>query len=429
MTKRRRRVKIMGSSVRLFAFILFGPSLILLFEQQCNILPPVGAHWAPSGKWAAGQQQLEEAALVESGAPSWLAGEQAGQWASIKQQQQQQQQQPIQSSQQQQQQHEQNFNNNNQQQHNNNNQQQHHHRHSLGQLCSSLGGQQARQLKLCKLIGQSANAEEALAVGVARGLAECRQQFRQDRWNCTHAGGEHRLLTGKLGQSAGNRESAYVQAIAAAGIVHSIATACSQGALADCACDKSRVGLIRQKDQIWKWGGCSNNIRHGMLFAKHLVELLDQAHQHQHLHQHHQHHHQHQQQQQHQQGHSTRHNKRPPAAPSRKRRALAAAEQQRVGATGAASGAGWQRLAANPAAHSEAPLCQNRSQNISQAAHLQLVRSLLARNSLEKHQEFRLAMNMHNNKIGRMVSSNCVRIGIWKIFSYFRPFSTFSDIF
>ncbi len=38
---------------------------------------------------------------------------------------------------------------------------------------------------------------------------------------------------------ADSREKAYVHAISAAGIAHSITNACSQGGLADCSCDRS----------------------------------------------------------------------------------------------------------------------------------------------------------------------------------------------
>lgn len=238
---------------------------------------------------------------------------------------------------------------------------------STGQLCALLGDV-AKHLKLCKLIRRSRNADEAVALGASKGLAECRNQFRSERWNCTHAHGEHHLLTGELAQSVGNRESGFVHAIAAAGIVHSIATACSVGNLTDCACDKTRMGLIRLQEENWKWGGCSNNIKHGMLYAKHLVELLDAVHQRQVAASEH-HHHEHQEHQHH------RLARRSPV------------ESVRV-----------------PAALVESAAFCQKNQNLSQETHKQLIKSLLAKNSLEKHQEFRLAMNMHNNKVGRMVS-------------------------
>lgn len=253
---------------------------------------------------------------------------------------------------------------------------------TVGHLCALLPHYLTRHLKLCKLIERTKNAGEAVAVGASRGLAECRQQFKNERWNCTHvshphpgrlhwsraelvASADHLLLTSELAQSTGNRESAFVQAIAAAGIVHSVATACSVGSLSDCACDKTRIGLIRRQEENWKWGGCSNNIRQGMVYAKHLVELLDVVHQHHLLHQ-----------------DGTR--AEPSQSHSLSRRSVTAQTLQRL--------------------NKQSNFCL-KNQSISLAAHHKLIRSILSKNSLEKHHEIRLAMNMHNNKVGRMVSS------------------------
>lgn len=261
--------------------------------------------------------------------------------------------------------------------------------HSTSHFCSILPEEVSRQLKLCKLIRHSSSASEAVSHGASKGLAECRAQFARDRWNCTHSTGESNLLVSELAQSVGNKESAFVQAIAAAGIVHSIATACSAGSLSDCACDKSRVGPIKRQDEIWKWGGCSNNIRHGMLFAKHLVELLDAVHQHHFLSQHHNHHHHNHQQ-------------------------LTHVRQRRSPGGSLIVSGGRQLRAGRPPlpvvqlsadSHPEELAFCRHNHSISQTTHKQLIKSLLAERSLERHQEIRLAVNMHNNKIGRMVSS------------------------
>lgn len=268
-------------------------------------------------------------------------------------------------------------------------------------LCSQLPSQVSRQMKLCKLIGHSPSADEAVAMGTSRGLAECKSQFKSERWNCTHALGDHHLLTSELALTVGNKEGAFVQAIAAAGIVHSIATACSVGSLSDCACDKTRIGLIGRQDENWKWGGCSNNIRHGMLFAKHLVELSDAVHQY-HLRQS-----MGPNQQQQQEQLSLKPNLSQNSRHWRNKRALSSHNREpnqvrsrdlTISHEAASPVGGPQAL---PSSNSQ--LCQ-RSNNISQTTHLQLIKSLLSKNSLQRHQEFRLAMNMHNNKVGRMVS-------------------------
>lgn len=234
----------------------------------------------------------------------------------------------------------------------------------------------------------------------------------------------------------GNRESAFLHAITAAGIVHAIASACSSGSMSDCACDKSRRGTGQTKNEVWKWGGCSNNIRHGMLFAKHFVDALDVAHQFKynlptittatslienedvesnfdsspflmrrsspnqtnqrtniHLntnnnrrptnHLHHQHHYHHQNK-----NHRSQITKRSVYLQKAQRKADIAQQKDFDKTTFQAS-----------------QFC-NLSQQMPQQVHAQLVKSLLAKDSLETHADFRLAMNTHNNKAGRMVSLN-----------------------
>lgn len=306
---------------------------------------------------------------------------------------------------------------------------------STAHLCSLVPHDISKHLKLCKLIRHSSQANEAITMGASKGLAECRAQFSKERWNCTHVGGDHHLLISELTQSVGNREGSFVQAIAAAGIVHSIATACSVGSLADCACDKTRIGIIKRQEDNWKWGGCSNNIRHGMLYAKHLVELLDVAHEHHFLKLHNRHHHLHHQQQlsnYHQQriatnvSTNTRHfEKRSLSSNSGRQREFFSQTQLRSGRPPIPLPQ-QQTIyhqsdsSMNVGNHSPEDLnfCKQ-NHNISKTIHIQLIKSLLSKNSLEKHQEIRLAMNMHNNKIGRMVS----------VLNFYSFFFTFYYIF
>ena len=73
----------------------------------------------------------------------------------------------------------------------------------------------------------------------------------------------------------GSRETAFIYAVTSAGVVHAITQACSAGNLTDCYCDRSRQGQTTPDG--WKWGGCSDNIRYGMLFAKHFVDAPERA--------------------------------------------------------------------------------------------------------------------------------------------------------
>lgn len=73
---------------------------------------------------------------------------------------------------------------------------------------------------------------------------------------------------------AGSREAAFTYAIIAAGVAHAITAACTQGNLSDCGCDKEKQGQYH-RDEGWKWGGCSADIRYGIGFAKVFVDARE----------------------------------------------------------------------------------------------------------------------------------------------------------
>ena len=65
---------------------------------------------------------------------------------------------------------------------------------------------------------------------------------------------------------AGTREAAFTYAIAAAGVVHSIARACVGGNLSLCGC--SREPRPEDLKKEYQWGGCGDNIIYGAEVAK-----------------------------------------------------------------------------------------------------------------------------------------------------------------
>ncbi|XP_014679817.1 PREDICTED: protein Wnt-4-like, partial [Priapulus caudatus] len=72
----------------------------------------------------------------------------------------------------------------------------------------------------------------------------------------------------------GTRESAFVHAISAAGVAHSVTRACSSGDLNKCGCDRSVRGTSAEGFQ---WSGCSDNVAYGTTFSAEFVDARDRA--------------------------------------------------------------------------------------------------------------------------------------------------------
>ncbi|KAL4646369.1 protein Wnt-7a-like [Arapaima gigas] len=74
-----------------------------------------------------------------------------------------------------------------------------------------------------------------------------------------------------LGRS---KEAAFTYAIVAAGVAHAITAACTQGNLSDCDCDREKQGFY-DREEGWRWGGCSADIRFGLDFSKVFVDARE----------------------------------------------------------------------------------------------------------------------------------------------------------
>ncbi|XP_039199914.1 protein Wnt-16 isoform X1 [Crotalus tigris] len=121
--------------------------------------------------------------------------------------------------------------------------------------------------------------------GARLGIQECQSQFRHERWNCLlspdtvpalsinpssiSASPAFSIFGYEL--SSGTKETAFIYAVMAAGLVHSVTHSCSTGNLTDCACDSmlQNSGSTREG---WHWGGCSDDIQYGMWLSRKFLD-------------------------------------------------------------------------------------------------------------------------------------------------------------
>uniref|UniRef100_A0A8C6S5Y0 Protein Wnt n=1 Tax=Neogobius melanostomus TaxID=47308 RepID=A0A8C6S5Y0_9GOBI len=143
---------------------------------------------------------------------------------------------------------------------------------SLGSrlVCDHVPGLVSRQRQMCR---QFPAAMKVIGAGVSDWLQECQHQFRSQRWNCQTTPRDHSLF-GRL-LLRGSREVAFIYSISSAGVVHSVARACSQGALDSCSCDPRKHGTSRDERGAFAWGGCSDPVDHAIRFSRAFVDARE----------------------------------------------------------------------------------------------------------------------------------------------------------
>uniref|UniRef100_A0A3B4AJY6 Protein Wnt n=1 Tax=Periophthalmus magnuspinnatus TaxID=409849 RepID=A0A3B4AJY6_9GOBI len=165
-------------------------------------------------------------------------------------------------------------------------------------VCLRLPGLSKRQMRMCV---RSPDVTASALQGIQVALHECQHQLRDQRWNCSTLEGQDKLPHHNIILNRGFRESAFSLALLAAGVAHSVATACSMGKLRGCGCeakrriddDKIRLKLsqlqlqtlqkggvgrprvlptlpneLSSMQETWEWGGCSHDVRFGDRFAR-----------------------------------------------------------------------------------------------------------------------------------------------------------------
>uniref|UniRef100_A0A8C6TAM4 Protein Wnt n=1 Tax=Neogobius melanostomus TaxID=47308 RepID=A0A8C6TAM4_9GOBI len=107
----------------------------------------------------------------------------------------------------------------------------------------------------------------SVQVGTQSGIDECKHQFAWDRWNCPDS------ATQLKGLRRATRETSFVHAISAAGVMYTLTRNCSLGDLDNCGCDVSNNGKIGGRG--WLWGGCSDNVDFGETVSKQYVDAQE----------------------------------------------------------------------------------------------------------------------------------------------------------
>uniref|UniRef100_A0AAU7E8Q9 Protein Wnt n=1 Tax=Terebratalia transversa TaxID=34513 RepID=A0AAU7E8Q9_TERTR len=111
---------------------------------------------------------------------------------------------------------------------------------------------------------------ESVAAGAQRGIEECQHQFKWDRWNCPQSSipiFKHTSFRKAF------KETSFVNAISAAGVMYTLTRNCSSGDFDKCGCDKTKKS--RKGGSNWKWGGCSDNVRFGERISKQFVDAME----------------------------------------------------------------------------------------------------------------------------------------------------------
>ncbi|XP_012871029.1 PREDICTED: protein Wnt-3a [Dipodomys ordii] len=134
-------------------------------------------------------------------------------------------------------------------------------------LCASIPGLVPKQLRFCR---NYVEIMPSVAEGVKAGIQECQHQFRGRRWNCTTVSNSLAIFGPVLDKAT--RESAFVHAIASAGVAFAVTRSCAEGSAAICGCSSRHQG---SPGEGWKWGGCGEDIEFGGMVSREFADARE----------------------------------------------------------------------------------------------------------------------------------------------------------
>lgn len=98
------------------------------------------------------------------------------------------------------------------------------------------------------------------------------QQGAAMPWTRLHHPSPCRVLPTQLPLSTATRESAFVHAIASAGVAFAVTRSCAEGSAAICGCSSRHQG---SPGEGWKWGGCSEDIEFGGMVSREFADARE----------------------------------------------------------------------------------------------------------------------------------------------------------
>uniref|UniRef100_UPI00398E4130 protein Wnt-11-like n=1 Tax=Pristiophorus japonicus TaxID=55135 RepID=UPI00398E4130 len=126
------------------------------------------------------------------------------------------------------------------------------------QNCKHLDGLVSAQQQLCR---SNLDLMQSIIQAAREVKKSCRKSFSDMRWNCSSI---ELAPYFSPDLERGTRESAFVYALSAAAISHTIARACTSGDLPGCSCGPM---ASEAPGPGFRWGGCNDNLNYGILLG------------------------------------------------------------------------------------------------------------------------------------------------------------------